>query len=302
MDYRGIVGNDQGLGTGRVNRLSWNNPNEYDGRSAEVASADRRAITPNDCCWLWATDQTMQTFEITIQRQVDDTWPVVVIQSTTGVFLPTRREGILELDTSKLISASGPFEYGKLLGESLFRSSIRDAYVEALARSDDALHILLHIEDSKLRRLYWGRLCSPVGGRWDHLRLQQRTPYALDLPSVVDSRFPYLSRGDLKALIVVASPPEGNGFSLAPFDPARFETGIRKALGRFPAKSSRQPPAPPARRLSTGSASGLPPNASRSSTSSRTGGTTRTAASLSYTYETRRAELIQSRRRDWSRG
>jgi len=32
----------------------------------------------------------MSTFEITIQRKAGETWPVVVEQSASGVFLPVR--------------------------------------------------------------------------------------------------------------------------------------------------------------------------------------------------------------------
>ncbi len=37
----------------------------------------------------------MDTFEITVQRRVGDSWPVVVEQSASGVFLPVRAEGVL---------------------------------------------------------------------------------------------------------------------------------------------------------------------------------------------------------------
>lgn len=177
----------------------------------------------------------MQTFEITIQRKLGASWPVVVLQAASGVFLPTRREGVLELDPAELIAAPGPFEYGRMLGEALFRGPVRDAFVEAAARGDGPLHVLLFVEDAPLRTLRWERLCAPVGGRWDFLRLQQKTPFSLYLPAATDSRFPYLARADLRALIVVASPPVGNAFHLDPFDVERTASGVRRALGPIPA-------------------------------------------------------------------
>jgi hypothetical protein len=35
----------------------------------------------------------MDAFEITIQRQAGDSWPVVVEQRASGAFLPVRAEG-----------------------------------------------------------------------------------------------------------------------------------------------------------------------------------------------------------------
>jgi WD40 repeat protein len=176
----------------------------------------------------------MQTFEITIQRKAGSTWPVVVLQAASGVFLPTRREGVLELDPAELIAAPDPFEYGRTLGEALFRGPVRDAFVEAAARGDGPLHMLLFVEDASLRTLRWERLCGPQEDRWDFLRLRQDTPFSLYLPAATDSRFPYLARSDLRALIVVASPPRGNAFGLDPFDAGRTSSGVRLALGPIP--------------------------------------------------------------------
>jgi hypothetical protein len=69
----------------------------------------------------------MNTFEITVQRKLGPNWPVVVEQSASGIFLPVRHEGTLQLDLVELTSQSTPREYGDLLGKALFRDAVRDA-------------------------------------------------------------------------------------------------------------------------------------------------------------------------------
>jgi hypothetical protein len=46
----------------------------------------------------------MYTFEITVQRKMGDSWPVVVEQSASEVFLPVRNEGTVRLDLTELAS------------------------------------------------------------------------------------------------------------------------------------------------------------------------------------------------------
>jgi WD40 repeat protein/energy-coupling factor transporter ATP-binding protein EcfA2 len=178
----------------------------------------------------------MNSFEITVQRKLGAFWPVVVEQGASGVFLPVRHEGNLQLDLVELTSQSTPREYGDLLGKALFRDEVRDAFIQALARSDDRVHVLLFIEDTDLRTLRWERLCAPLDGRWDFLGLNQRVPFSLYLPSVTDQRFPSIGRRDLRALILIASPddPE-NKYRLAPFDAAATVAGVRAALGEIQA-------------------------------------------------------------------
>jgi hypothetical protein len=85
----------------------------------------------------------MNTFAITVQRKLGTNWPVVVEQSASGVFLPLRHEGTLLLDLVELTSQSTPRDYGTLLGKALFRDQVRDAFVQALIKTDDRLHVLL---------------------------------------------------------------------------------------------------------------------------------------------------------------
>src|SRR5262245_14219216 len=134
----------------------------------------------------------MNTFEITVQRKAGPAWPIVVEQSASGVFLPVRDEGLLQVDLEQFktqLLQSPPREYGTLLGQAVFREDVRDAFVQALAKSDDRLHVLLFIEDPDLKGLRWERLCAPVDGGWDFLALHQRLPFSLYLPSVTDRRF-----------------------------------------------------------------------------------------------------------------
>jgi hypothetical protein len=179
----------------------------------------------------------MNTFEITVQRKLGTSWPVVVEQNASGVFLPVRHEGTLQLDLVELTSQPTPRDYGTVLGKPLFRDEIRDAFVQALAESDDRLHVLLFVEDTDLRTLHWERLCAPLDGRWDFLGLNQRVPFSLYLPSVTDQRFTPIGRRDLRALILVASPqdPE-NMYRLDPFDAVATVAGVRAALGEIQAE------------------------------------------------------------------
>ena len=117
------------------------------------------------------------TFEVTVQRKSADRWPVVAQLVAAGAELPVRREGTFALDPDDLVEAS-PGEYGAVLGRALFREDVRDGFKQALARADDALHVLLYVEADELRPLRWERLAAPLDGGWTPLALDQRTPFA----------------------------------------------------------------------------------------------------------------------------
>ena len=93
----------------------------------------------------------MHTFEITIQRKSGDVWPVVVEESASAVFLPVRHEGTLQLDLTELASQTTPKDYGVVLGRALFRDEVRDAFVQALTKSQDYLRVLLFVEADDLK-------------------------------------------------------------------------------------------------------------------------------------------------------
>jgi hypothetical protein len=176
----------------------------------------------------------MHTFEITVQRKSGDAWPVVVEQSTSGVFLPLRDEGTLQLDLTELASQTTPKEYGLVLGRALFRDEVRDAFVQALTQSEDYLRVLLFVEADDLKTLRWERLCAPLDRGWDFLALTQRAPFCLYLPSLTDRRFPPIGRRDLRALVLVASPDGLERYRLQPFDVETAVSSVRAALGAIP--------------------------------------------------------------------
>ena len=179
----------------------------------------------------------MNILEILIQRQAPDGWPVVAKFNQTGDFLPRRWEGTLKLDERDLLPVQlNPLAYGVHLGERLFCDSIRDALREARAGSPDRLRVQLIIEAPELRHWRWETLCGPigVGGKWQHMTLDQRSLYSLYLPSLTDRRFPAIGRQDLRALIVVANPPEGNRYKLSAFGEADAIAGASQSLGNIP--------------------------------------------------------------------
>ena len=182
----------------------------------------------------------MNTFEITVQRQEGDRWPIVVEYSRADTLLPLRSEGMLELgedDFEQLTSLLlRPKEYGRFLGQALFREEVRDAFVGALFESEDALRVLLFVEanDIQLKTLRWERLCAPVEREWCQLATNQRVLFSLYLPAITERRFPPIGRRDLRALVLVASPESIGRYKLAEFDVEAAVSGVRKALGDIP--------------------------------------------------------------------
>jgi hypothetical protein len=180
----------------------------------------------------------MHLFEITIQRGAQGRWPVVAEETATGTFLPVRTEGVLQLDLptfeTQLPGQVSLLDYGTLLGQALFRDAIRDAFVQALAKSGGQMHVLLFVETEDLRGIRWERLCAPLDTSWRFLSLDQRVPFCLYLPSVTDRRFPPIGRLDLRALILVASPAGLERYGLAAFDPAAAAKSVCTALGEIP--------------------------------------------------------------------
>ena len=181
----------------------------------------------------------MTVIEITIQRKQGDTWPVVLERSRAGE-LPLRAEGKLKLGVGwmeqLLELALAPLAYGKVLGKALFRKAVRDAFVTARNESGQDLRTLLVIEDAELKPLHWERLCAPIrsGGKWSLLGTDQRSVFSIHLPSLADRRFPLIGRRDLRALVLVANPPEGNRYGLDRFDESSTLAGVRAALGDLP--------------------------------------------------------------------
>jgi hypothetical protein len=176
----------------------------------------------------------VESFAITIQRKAGTSWPIVVELSGARTPLPIRREGVLELDLEALATQVTPRDYGTMLGQALFRDRIREAFLQARIQSEDRLSVQLFVEVPDLRTLRWERLCAPVDEQWRFLLFDQRTPLTLALPSAADRRFPPMSRADLRALLVVASPQGLQRYRLAPFDAAATVSSVRSALGPIP--------------------------------------------------------------------
>ncbi len=162
----------------------------------------------------------MGTLEITIRPRAGQRWPVVAEHTPHDSPLAQRDEGSLELDRTQLRQLlPNPREYGAALGAALFSGPIGRALDQALGRAGpNPLRLLLYVEDQELRGERWERLCLPVDGGWEPLTTYQRVPFSRYLPSHADRHFLPISRADLRALVVAASPARLNEWGLAPFD------------------------------------------------------------------------------------
>lgn len=176
----------------------------------------------------------MDTFEITIQRRIDNGWPVVIEQKTAASSIPVRKEGLFVFDESELDLHLTPRAYGTLLGQSLFREEIRSAFAKAIAESNDRLRVLLFIEAEDLLPLRWERLCAPLDSDWTFLSLNQRTLFSLYTPSITDRRFPAIGYRNMRALVVVASPHGLEQYGLEHFDVEATVAQIKAAMGSMP--------------------------------------------------------------------
>jgi hypothetical protein len=155
-------------------------------------------------------------FEITIQsKSGDSSWPIVVrCKQPDGLTIHSKETlDLNQKDLNKLTQEQeNDREYGTLLGKALFRGAVYDTF-GALSKSsrDSLLRILLSIEaadNDPIKTLHWERLCDPIDGdrSWHLLARNQRVPFSLYIPTIIDRRFPPIGRRDLRALVLVASP------------------------------------------------------------------------------------------------
>ncbi|MBV8381009.1 MAG: CHAT domain-containing protein [Planctomycetaceae bacterium] len=168
---------------------------------------------------------------------------VIAESSEPGITAAVRTESVLVLDVSRLPDVptgysdrAGLLAYGTALGQAVFAGGVGRAFQRAqrgAEAANDVLHVLLSVEEDELKTLRWERMCGELDGTWQFLRLQQRTPFSLHLPSVVDRRYPGISRADLKALVVVANLGPTRPYGLAEFDAAATVRGVREALGEI---------------------------------------------------------------------
>ena len=184
-------------------------------------------------------------FEITIQsKSGDSSWPIVVrCKQPDGLTIHSKET--LQLTHDELVQLiqqqENEKEYGTLLGKGLFKGAVRETFVRALSKSsqDCRLRILLSIEaadNDEVKTLHWERLCAPIDadGSWHLLARDQRVPFSLYIPTIIDRRFPPIGRRDLRSLILVASPTNIGKYQLAPFDVEAALSGVKAALGDIP--------------------------------------------------------------------
>jgi CHASE2 domain-containing sensor protein/energy-coupling factor transporter ATP-binding protein EcfA2 len=182
----------------------------------------------------------MNTFEITVQHKLKDSWSVVA-EFTTGDGLVNHAKSLLEFSTDDFAELKelqeDVKEYGQLLGVRLFKGAVRESFLKAFNSHPDRLRVLLSIEvdnQDEIKVLHWERLCAPVESEWRHLALDQRFLFSQCIKTDSDRRYPPIERRDLRALILVASPDNLADFRLTPFDVKATVENVKKALGKIP--------------------------------------------------------------------
>ena len=184
-------------------------------------------------------------FEITIQSQSgENSWPIVVrCKQPDGLTNHAQETLKFTQEDFNLLTQyqENQKEYGTLLGKALFQGSVGQTFVRAFSKNgpDCLLRVLLSIEageNDKIKTLHWERLCAPIeaDGSWQVLVRDQRVPFSLYIPTIVDRRFPPIGRRDLRCLILVASPSNLGKYQLAPFDVEGVIKGVKTALGDIP--------------------------------------------------------------------
>lgn len=168
---------------------------------------------------------------LTLQRRDGEGWPVGAELRQPGQ-LPLRRDGVLRLDPQALDPRPDPL--GRALGEALFTGPIGEAWTLARARCPDRLHLALRLDDPDLRQLRWETLQGPIDGAWTRLRLDQRTPLALEVTSESERSFPRLPADQLRALVLVTSPTDLADYGMTHFDTLAALQCAREALHPIP--------------------------------------------------------------------
>lgn len=171
--------------------------------------------------------------EVVIAATADaDGFAVAWAERTPGSALAIRGEGRFAVDAEALLACATPQEYGRLLGEALWRGEALGAWQRARARGRERLHVVLEVLAPELRTLRWERLCAPFDAAWDFLRCDQRTPFTLRVASRSDRA--YAPPAEPRALLLVTSPSDLADYGMTSFDTLATIDGVRAALSPWP--------------------------------------------------------------------
>ncbi|PWQ94729.1 CHAT domain-containing protein [Leucothrix arctica] len=164
--------------------------------------------------------------QITLQSPDENIWPVTATLHHHDA-LPHRRESTLKLEEdweSKLLALDlNSDEYGEYIGRALFNDGIFDITRDATKNSYDNgkptfTQVFLNVEAKGLKHLKWERLCFKNDlGQWESLAQHQQLVFSYYIPSLIDRRYPVLSKHNLHTLAVISSPSNTLG-DYHPFD------------------------------------------------------------------------------------
>ncbi len=235
MTYRNVSNGEytfrlHGQASAEPSSLPSASPRPEPARQPQPAGTEPAAAPPQQGPRPEKRSRDVHAFEITIHPGSDDGWPVVARYRGPDYPEGVRSDGMLRLDLRELRAQMSPLDYGRMLGQALFQGDLSGDFRWALGKSDDDLHVLLSVEAKDLRPLRWERLCARLDDDWDHLALDQRTPFSLALPSYSTRRFPPIERPELRALLVVDSPEGLEQYGLDAFDTSEALAAVATAL------------------------------------------------------------------------
>jgi len=177
----------------------------------------------------------MDIFRITIKERSGGAWPVAARHEPVGRTGKVDYDDQLKLPAgyeARLLAVSlEPQAYGTILGKALFNDELLEKFYTARGAGAGEIRVILSIEDASLQRLHWQRLCYYQNSQWQFLAHDQRTPFSLTWPVRVPWKYEYISREELKALVVVSNPGNLSGYGLDEFDAGATVSSLKQALG-----------------------------------------------------------------------
>jgi hypothetical protein len=128
--------------------------------------------------------------------------------------------GQLNLSQSALLALSADSEaYGRALGEALFaEQAIGRAYQETRAvfeEQGDKVRISLRLDPPALHDIRWERIYHPIAGSWQALATTADTLLSRYVPVQTWGRPDPVNHRPLRALVILASPRNLDGYSLS---------------------------------------------------------------------------------------